>query len=63
MQPLTTERYDEELSVVDRAIVFGIRGVATGVRSPTEFTAEWVRHGPDKLIGLVPWPRQRRPTT
>ena len=53
MQPLSTERYDEELSVVDRAIVFGVRGVATGVRSPNEFTAQWVRHDPDKLIGFM----------
>ena len=39
--------------MVDRAIVFGIRGLATGVRSPNEFTADWVRRDPDKLIGFM----------
>ena len=53
MQPLTFARYAEEMAVVDRAIVFGVRGLATGVRSPNEFTAEWVRHDPDKLIGFM----------
>ena len=53
LQPLTFARYAEEMSVVDRAIVFGIRGLATGVRSPNEFAAEWVRRDPDKLIGFM----------
>ena len=31
MQPLPPEAYDRDMAVVDRAIVFGIRGAATGV--------------------------------
>lgn len=35
MQPLPPEAYDRDMAVVDRAIVFGIRGAATGVRTQT----------------------------
>ena len=53
MQPLPPETYLEHMEVVDRAIVFGIRGIATGMRSPNDFTAEWVARQPDKLIGFM----------
>ena len=53
MQPLSPETYLENMKVVDKAIVFGVRGVATGMRSPNDFTAEWVNYQPDKLIGFM----------
>ena len=53
MQPLTFEHYAEEMAPVDKAIVFGVRGIATGARSPNDFTAEWVKNDPDRLIGFM----------
>ena len=52
-QPLLPETYLKAMEAVDKAIVFGVRGVATGARSPNDFTAEWVKHAPDKLIGFA----------
>ena len=53
MQPLSPETYLEHMEAVDRAIVFGIRGIATGMGSPNDFTAKWVARQPDKLIGFM----------
>ena len=53
MQPLLPETYLKAMEAVDKAIVFGVRGVATGARSPNDFTAEWVKGAPDKLIGFA----------
>ena len=53
MPPLSFESYDEHMKPVDRAIVFGVRAVATGMCSPNDFTATWVQHDPGKLIGFM----------
>ena len=53
MQLLPPEVYDRDMAVVDRAIVFGIRGAATGVRTPNDFTVQWVGRDPEKLIGFM----------
>lgn len=53
MQQLTPEAYLEGMAPVDRAIVFGIRALNHGIVTPNEYTAEWVGHAPEKLIGLM----------
>jgi len=53
MQPLPPEVYDRDMAVVDRAIVFGIRGAASGVRTPNDFTVKWVGRNPEKLLGFM----------
>ena len=53
MPPLSPETYLKAMEVVDKAIVFGVRGVSAGMHSPNNFTAEWVQHAPDKLIGFA----------
>jgi len=53
MQPLSFDAYAEAMDAVDKSIVFGVRGLATGVRSPNDFTAEWVARAPEKLIGFM----------
>ena len=52
-QPLTWEHFAEAMKGVDKALVFGVRGLATGSTSPNEFTAEWVKNDPDKFIGFM----------
>jgi hypothetical protein len=47
------ETYLEHMEPVDKAIVFGVRGVSTGNRSPNDYTAEWVKIAPEKLIGFM----------
>ena len=49
MQPLLFEDFKREMEAVDRAIVFGVRAVASGNISPDEYTAEWVSNDPEKL--------------
>jgi predicted TIM-barrel fold metal-dependent hydrolase len=53
MLPLSPETYLKAMEPVDRAIVFGIRAYATGVESPNNATAEWIRNAPNKLIGFT----------
>ena len=53
MPPLSPETYLKAMEVVDKAIVFGVRGVSAGMHSPNDFTADWVKHAPDKLIGFA----------
>ena len=53
MQPLSFDAYAEAMDAVDKSIVFGVRGLATGVRSPNDFTAEWVKNDPEKTIGFM----------
>ncbi|MCY3801550.1 MAG: amidohydrolase family protein [Chloroflexi bacterium] len=53
MQPLLFEDFRRDMEVVDRAIVFGVRAVASGNISPDEYTAEWVSNDPEKLIGFA----------
>ena len=53
MPPLSPETYLKAMEVVDKAIVFGVRGVSAGMYSPNNFTAEWVKNAPDKLIGFA----------
>ncbi len=53
MKTLAFAQYKKGLDAVDRAIVFGVRGVATGARSPNDFTAQWVAHDPQRLIGFM----------
>ena len=50
MQPLAFETYAEAMQVVDRSIVFGVRSERTGARSPNDFTADWVKRDPDRVI-------------
>jgi predicted TIM-barrel fold metal-dependent hydrolase len=50
---MTFERYDEAMTPVDRAIVFGIRANALGVVTPNERIAELVARRPDKYIGFM----------
>jgi len=53
MAPLAPETYLEGVAPVDRAVVFGIRALSAGLATPNAYTAEWVRHAPDKLIGFM----------
>ena len=53
MQPLTPAAYLAGMVPVDRAIVFGIRALNHGVVTPNEFTADWVKQAPEKLIGFM----------
>ena len=53
MQPLPPEDFLEAMQPVDKAIVFGVRAIATGSISPNDFTAQWVEHAPNKLIGFM----------
>jgi hypothetical protein len=53
MQPLSFDAYAKAMDAVDKSIVFGVRGLATGVRSPNDFTAEWVKNDPEKTIGFM----------
>lgn len=53
MQRLLFEDFKREMEAVDRAIVFGVRAVASGNISPDEYTAEWVSNDPEKLIGFA----------
>ena len=53
MQPLAFETYAEAMQVVDRSIVFGVRSERTGARSPNDFTADWVKRDPDRVIGFA----------
>lgn len=53
MQSLSPQRYLEALEPVDRAIVFGVRALRTGLSTPNEYTARWVAHDPTKLVGFM----------
>ena len=53
MQPLTPEAYLAGMEPVDRAVVFGIRALNHGVETPNDFTADWVKQAPEKLIGFM----------
>ena len=52
-EPYTFDQFAEEMEVVDKALVFGVRALASGERSPNEFTVEWVKNDPDKFIGFM----------
>ena len=53
LRSVSFEEYAQEMSVVDKAILFGIRASATGWMTPNERTAEWVARDPDRLIGFA----------
>ena len=53
MQPLLFEEFSKEMEIVDKAIVFGVRAIASGQLSPNDYTAEWVRRDPSKFIGFA----------
>ncbi len=47
------ERHLPAMRNVDKAIVFGIRAFHTGLTSPNEYIADYVRTDPGKLIGFA----------
>ena len=49
---ITPEMHRQAVSQVDRAIVFGLRAPATGFLCENETVAEYVKSGPDRLIGF-----------
>ena len=53
MPSYSLDEFLEAMEPVDRAVVFGIRAVATGHLSPNELIADWVRRAPEKLIGFM----------
>jgi hypothetical protein len=47
------ERHWKGMANVDKAIVFGIRAFHSGLSSPNEYIADYVRAHPEKLIGFA----------
>jgi uncharacterized protein len=47
------ERHWRAMGHVDKAIVFGIRAFHSGLTSPNEYIADYVRDHPEKLIGFA----------
>ena len=47
------KRHWEEMRHVDKAIVFGIRAFHSGLSSPNEYIADYVKIHPEKLIGFA----------
>jgi len=45
--------YLEAMKPVDRAICFGLRGLATGLHVPNDYIAQFAAHAPQKLIGFM----------
>jgi len=45
--------YLAAMEAVDRAVVFGLKGRATGLYVPNDFVAEFVARAPEKLIGFM----------
>lgn len=49
----TTKDHFQAMSVVDKAIVFGLRALDSGFKTPNEYVAEYVNGQPEKLIGFA----------
>jgi len=47
------ERHWKAMAGVDKAIVFGLRARHSGIVTPNEYVAEYVRQHPEKLIGFA----------
>jgi hypothetical protein len=47
------ERHWKAMANVDKAIVFGIRAFHSGLSSPNEYIADYVKAHPEKLIGFA----------
>lgn len=47
------EKHWDAMKGVERAIVFGMRAHHSGIVTPNEFIAEYVRRFPDKIIGFA----------
>ncbi len=49
----TPEDHLKAMKAVDRAIVFGLRALDSGFKTPNEFVASYVNKHPEKLIGFA----------
>lgn len=59
------ERHWKAMQKVDRVIVFGMRASHSGILTPNEYIADYVRQHPKKVIGFAsvdPWRDQVRDT-
>ena len=47
------DAYMKAMELVDKCVVFGLKGRYTGVYVPNEYVAEFANRAPDKLIGFM----------
>ncbi len=49
---VTPERHWEAMKSVDKVIVFGMRAFHSGISTPNEYIADYVKAHPEKVIGF-----------